>query len=75
MRRSELTVGRDYLASDSFGKPIHVRLDAIRWTQMRLPGACSNRRPVNGCVFDVTDLGTGRKLTFRSATRFRKAVQ
>lgn len=62
MRKEEIKVGGVYCAKVS-GKLTEVRVDAIRvdnWTSRR-----------STTSYDVTNLKTGRKTRFRSATKFR----
>jgi hypothetical protein len=65
MRKSEIRVGHKYTARAS-GQIVNVRVDAIRQCD-RI--TCNGVRSVN--IYDVTNLRTGRKLTFRSAAKFR----
>lgn len=66
MKKSEIQIGSIYIAKVS-GKLTRVRVDAIR-------DYCA---PVFGKEgrwekrYDVTNLATGRKTTFRSAAKFR----
>lgn len=61
MKASEIRVGGVYIAKVS-NKLTRVRVDAIRETGWSIR-----------CVwaYDVTNLTTGRKTTFRSAAKFR----
>ena len=65
MKASEIKVGGIYLAKVS-NKLTRVRVDGVRkrgdWM----------KRDVT--EYDVTNLATGRKTTFRSAAKFRKEV-
>ena len=70
MKKSEIKVGGLYLAKVS-GKLVTVQVDAIhdvkdtsRYNVSGRPRKASNR-------YDVTNLSTGRKTTFRSAAKFR----
>lgn len=65
MKASEIKVGGVYVAKVS-GKLTKVRVDAIRVTQ-RLKGQYP--------AYDVTNLATGRKTTFRSAQKFRSKAE
>lgn len=62
MLKREIKVGGRYGARVS-GKFVSVRVDAIRET--------FTSRASGATVYDVTNLSTGRKLTFRSAQKFR----
>ena len=70
MKKSEIRVGGHYLAKMS-GKMVTVRVNAIR-------DYCS---PIFGKEgrwekrYDVTNLSTGRKTTFRSAAKFRAEMK
>ena len=59
-------VGGRYLAKVS-GKLATVQVDAIRET--------SNHRGAARTCYDVTNLSTGQRTTFRSAQRFRSLAQ
>ena len=61
MKKQESKVGGHYVARIS-GRIVTVRVDAIR--------ECDGFKRVE-TVFDVTNLVTGRKTTFRSAAKFR----
>lgn len=68
MKKNEIRIGGHYLAKVS-GKLITVRVDAIREVDHRyVRGGTLQIR------YDVTNLSTGRKTTFRSAAKFRSAV-
>ena len=72
MKAKEITVGGKYVAKVS-GKLTTVRVDAIRVVPGFTPRAdriYSGRARPDKTVYDVTNLTTGRKLTFRSAARF-----
>jgi hypothetical protein len=64
MKNSEIQVGGHYKAKVS-GRIVTVRVDAIYQRHS------FNRETT---VFDVTNLMTGRKTTFKSAMKFRRAV-
>lgn len=71
MKKAEIKVGGYYRAKVS-GNLVTVRVDAVRETDPA--GTLTNKRgniksPVT--VYDVTNLKTGRKTTFRSAAKFR----
>lgn len=72
MKQSELKVGEHYLAKVS-NKTTIVRLDAIREIEV-LTGACSSSKRRTVKRFDVTNMRTERKATFRSAIRFHKPL-
>ena len=65
MKQAEIKVGHQYQAKVS-GRIVVVHVDAIRET---------TRFGKDVTVYDVTNLGTGRKLTFKSAAKFRREVQ
>lgn len=76
MKRDEVKVGGLYLAKVS-GKVTTVRLDAIREitklsSSRDYDGKAKYR---DGEMFDVTNITTGRKTTFRSAAKFRSEVR
>ena len=64
MKAKDIVVGGKYVAKVS-GKLVTVRVDAIRTRQSGF-----GQRPATD-VYDVTNLTTGRKTTFRSAAKFR----
>jgi hypothetical protein len=66
MKKSEIKIGGHYLAKVN-GKVVTVRVDAIR-TGPR--GISKN----DYSSYDVTNLATGRKTTFRSAAKFRRPI-
>lgn len=68
MKQTEIKVGEQYQAKVS-GQIVVVRVDAIR-------EAFSYHRGVERgkVVYDVTNLRTGRALTFKSAAKFRRPV-
>ncbi len=66
MKKAEIKVGGLYTVKVS-GKLTTVRVDAIRET-----GSYRAHQPhTPTTLYDVTNLTTGRKTTFRSATKFR----
>ena len=65
MKKDEIRVGGLYLAKVS-GNVVTVRVDTIRISG---PYFAGGGREVT--VYDVTNLSTGRKTTFRSAAKFR----
>lgn len=74
MKKAEIRVGGHYTARVS-GKYVTVRVDAIRQIDegyRREP--LTTKSPVI-TVYDVTNLATGRKTTFRSAAKFRSEVE
>ena len=62
MKANQIEVGQIYMAKVS-GKVVPVRVDDI-YDQCSIAGRWTKN-------FDVTNLATGRKLTFRSAAKFR----
>ena len=75
MKKADIKVGGLYTARVS-GQFVMVRVDTIRETSPL--GTLTNRHgrikpPVT--VYDVTNLSTGRKTTFRSAAKFRSEVR
>lgn len=71
MKKSSIQVGGVYVARVS-GKLTEVRVDAIN----ERGDFCSRTGGYHSTdCFDVTNLATGRKLTFRSAEKFRYPVQ
>lgn len=67
MKKADIVVGGKYSAKVS-GRIVTVRVDAIR----ERPATATFR---GRTVFDVTNLDTGRKLTFDSAAKFRGEVK
>ena len=67
MKKDEIKVGGYYTAKVS-GKITTVRVDAIQDDENRMPYYRG------GCRYDVTNLATGRKITFRSAAKFRSEM-
>lgn len=72
MKQDEIRIGGRYLARIS-GKVVPVRVEAIRdtLTARRGPSYTGMPRTRLRLVYDVTNLATGRKTTFRSAAKFR----
>ena len=70
MKKHEIKAGCIYVAKVS-GKLTTVRVDAIRddGVHIRIGG----RSTLSGTRYDVTNLATGRRTTFRSAAKFRQA--
>lgn len=69
MQRSQIKVGGYYVAKVG-GKLVTVRVDAIRNGSHYLSGKAGPRTS-HMPLYDVTNLATGRKTTFRSAAKFR----
>jgi len=69
MKKNEITVGAHYVAKVN-GRLTTVRVDDI-WSVGVPLGGGSVRDTTR---YNVTNLTTGRKTTFRSATKFRKVV-
>jgi hypothetical protein len=71
MKAAEIRVGGYYQAKVS-GKLTTVRVNAIREF-----GGLAAKRLFGGpqTSYDVTNLATGRKITFRSAAKFRRVVE
>lgn len=73
MKKSEIEVGGVYEARIS-GNVVRVRVDEIR---QRMYGRFVRnvyKRYHDRTLFDVTNLKTGRKATFRSAAKFRSKI-
>lgn len=72
MKKSEVKVGSHYTARVS-GVLTVVRVDAIREVvkRRRYNYMSGNTDLREGVVYDVTNIRTGRKTTFRSAAKFR----
>ena len=66
MKKSEIQVGKRYVAKVS-GKLTTVRVDAIRER--------FDHKDKSTTVYDVTNLSTNRKTTFRSAAKFRQPAR
>ena len=77
MKKTEIKVGGIYTVKVS-GKVVPVRVDAIRKVESYRSSGYQRRRDAYWNDFkrhyDVTNLSTGRKMTFKSAARFRKEV-
>ena len=69
MKKQEITVGGLYLAKVS-GNVVTVRVDHIR-TSSGYESRTSTHSVKSSTLYDVTNLSTGRKTTFRSAAKFR----
>jgi hypothetical protein len=72
MRQHEIKVGKIYSAKVS-GQIVHVRVEAIREVDGWNGGGFRHRRK-STTHYDVTNLRTKRKLTFKSAAKFRPLV-
>lgn len=70
MKKAEIKVGGHYKAKVS-GNLVTVRVDEIREVAGVRP--MFGRTPYSN-VYDVTNLKTGRKTTFRSAAKFRSVA-
>lgn len=70
MKKNEIVVGGKYSAKIN-GKLVTVRVDAIRESASYRAG----RPNTPTTLYDVTNLTTSRKTTFRSAAKFRSEVQ
>lgn len=66
MKKADIKIGGHYIARVS-GKLTTVRVDAIQDRN----GIDGGRYVKAHTDYDVTNLATGRKLTFRSAAKFR----
>lgn len=74
MKKNEITVGSHYVAKVS-NRLVTVRVDAIREVLGYVTGASYwTKRTPDKTVYDVTNLATGRKTTFRSAAKFRSVA-
>lgn len=77
MKAKEIKVGGRYVAKVS-NKLVTVRVDAIREVAGHVSAGSylgwTQRRVADKVVYDVTNLTTGRKTTFRSAAKFRREV-
>ena len=67
MRASEIEAGEVYLAKVS-GRVVRVRVDEVRHDGSQMRGG---KRGSDATRYDVTNLSTGRKTTFRTAGKFR----
>ena len=68
MLQKEIEIGGYYTAKVS-GKLTTVRIDDIREHRYPMSNSRNNKR------YDVTNMVTGRKITFRSAAKFRRPTQ
>lgn len=74
MKANEITKGGKYIAKVS-GNLTTVRVDEIRETSRSRMNHYSGRLEyTDKVVYDVTNLKTGRKTTFKSAAKFRRAA-
>ena len=69
MKANEIKVGHIYVAKVS-GKLAVVRVDAVRRVSQQSRANSLRFNAKN--LYDVTNLGTDRKLVFRSAAKFRR---
>ena len=67
MKASEIETGHTYVAKVS-GKLTRVRVDSVREDWNYLGNKATTQ-------YDVTNLATGRRTTFRSARRFRSEAK
>lgn len=67
MKAAEIQVGGEYFAKVA-GVVTRVRVDAIREGYLIYQGGSRTQ-------YDVTNLKTGRRTTFRSAAKFRGVAQ
>lgn len=71
MKKHEISVGGHYLAKVS-GRVVTVRVDAVREVSKYRRNNYSGESVYgSAAVYDVTNLATGRRTTFRSAAKFR----
>lgn len=70
MKKHEIQVGGHYTARVS-GNFVTVRVEAIRSDSV-VAGLSWAKDAKQHTYYDVTNLDTGRKLTFRSAAKFRR---
>lgn len=70
MRKAEIETGGVYIARVS-NKITRVRVDAIRTVTKQSRNYLGNTTYKDSTVYEVTNLATGRQITFRSATKFR----
>ena len=73
VKKSEIKVGGHYLAKVS-GRVVTVRVDTVREVPNYRNGGNRAVYTSDKTVYDVTNLVTGRKTTFRSAAKFRSEV-
>lgn len=74
MKKKDIKVGGKYIAKVS-GNETTVRVDAIREIEGWNGGSIYSRQTKASTRYDVTNLRTGRKTTFRSAAKFRREVR
>lgn len=75
MKKSEIVVGGKYIAKVN-GKLTTVQVDNIReMSKFRRSNYSGKSKYGQSTVYDVTNLTTGRKTTFRSAAKFRQAAK
>lgn len=70
MKAKDIKVGGTYTARVS-GRLVKVKVDGIREVHMSPRSFWSRSLYSTKTVYDVTNLATGRKLTFKSAAKFR----
>lgn len=73
MKKAEIRVGGTYAARVG-GRHTTVRVDAIREIECWVGMASSGKRATQ-TRYDVTNLATGRKTTFRSAAKFHREAK
>jgi len=75
MKKADIEVGGHYIAKVS-GNLVTVRVDAIGETERRRTDRYSGQPKYTiHAYYEVTNLNTGRKLTFRSAQKFRRKTE
>ena len=75
MKKADIEIGGTYIANVS-GNLVTVRVDNIGETERRKTDRYSGQpRYTIHTYYDVTNLNTGRKLTFRSAQKFRRIAK
>lgn len=72
MKKSEIHVGGQYLAKVS-GNIVTVKVDRIR--EVERPSSSRYVNTHTTIIYDVVNLATGRRTTFRSAAKFRAEVK
>lgn len=71
MKTKDVKVGGTYVAKVG-GKETNVRVDAIRGVKSYRRRGAGSGTLGDKSVYDVTNLATGRKTVFRSASKFRR---
>jgi len=75
LKASEIQIGGKYIAKVS-GKLTTVRVDSIRDVNRYIRNNYSGQSDLRtATTYDVTNLTTGRKTTFRSAAKFRRSAE